>query len=352
MDVHMSLTLGYFDNDYGKVCKLNKSLYGLKQASRQRNAKMYVALSEHCFMQSKFGYSLYVKESRNVVVVLLVYVDDIVIIGNDKKVVENKNGIRLTQRKYCLELLHEYGLLAVKPTPTQLQENIVLNYKETLGDNFSGELKATDLYPINVFYDSSSAIEIASNHVFHEKTKHFEIDVHVHPFEDYLVLGFINDSKGPVEWILAFLCCKFPEYYRQLAEKQEPKYLMFACSDSRVSPTNIFNLRPGEAFMARNIGNFVPVYNQLRYSGVGAIIEYAITTLKVIGGYRAPKSMLRNETSTHTSENETSNDWVSIGQPAKEKVLAERPDASGEELQMLVEKESVMNSLMNLISYP
>ncbi|GJU35273.1 carbonic anhydrase 2-like protein [Tanacetum coccineum] len=135
------------------------------------------------------------------------------------------------------------------------------------------------------------------------------------------------------------------------------QYLMFACSDSRVSPTNIFNLRPGEAFMARNIGNFVPVYNQLRYSGVGAIIEYAITTLKVevivvighsrCGGIERLLSLPDTETSYDFLD-----DWVSIGQPAKEKVLAERPDASGEELQMLVEKESVMNSLMNLISYP
>ncbi|PWA94025.1 carbonic anhydrase [Artemisia annua] len=38
--------------------------------------------------------------------------------------------------------------------------------------------------------------------------------------------------------------------------------------------------------------------------------------------------------------------------PAKSKVLAEYPDASGEELQTLVEKESVMNSLVNLLSYP
>ncbi|GJV62503.1 carbonic anhydrase 2-like protein [Tanacetum coccineum] len=109
--------------------------------------------------------------------------------------------------------------------------------------------------------------------------------------------------------------------------------------------------------MARNIGNFVPLYNQLRYSGVGAIIEYAITTLKVevivvighsrCGGIERLLSLPDTETSYDFLD-----DWVSIGQPAKEKVLAERPDASGEELQMLVEKESVMNSLMNLISYP
>ncbi|PWA40169.1 Carbonic anhydrase [Artemisia annua] len=100
----------------------------------------------------------------------------------------------------------------------------------------------------------------------------------------------LSMTFDPIERIIEGFNCfkinefnKYPEYYCQLAEKQEPKYLMFACSDSRVSPTNIFNLRPGEAFMARNIGNMVPVYNQLRYSGVGAIIEYAITVLKDLG---------------------------------------------------------------------
>lgn len=148
-----------------------------------------------------------------------------------------------------------------------------------------------------------------------------------------------------------------PEYYSALAEEQAPKYLMFACSDSRVSPTNIFNLRPGDAFMARNIGNMVPVFNQLKYSGVGAIIEYAITHLKVevivvighshCGGIKRLMSLPDVETSYDFID-----DWVSIGRPAKAKVLAENPNASDEELHTLVEKESVMNSLVNLLSYP
>ncbi|XP_076960525.1 carbonic anhydrase 2-like [Bidens hawaiensis] len=150
---------------------------------------------------------------------------------------------------------------------------------------------------------------------------------------------------------------KYPDYYRQLAEKQEPKFLIFACSDSRVSPTNILNLRPGEAFMARNIANLVPTFDQPNNSGVGAIIEYAILALKVevivvighsrCGGIQRLISLPDDETSYDFID-----DWVSIGEPAKAKVLAEHPDATGEELQTLVEKESVKNSLGNLLSYP
>ncbi|KAJ0890336.1 putative carbonic anhydrase [Helianthus annuus] len=150
---------------------------------------------------------------------------------------------------------------------------------------------------------------------------------------------------------------KHPDYYRKLAEKQEPKFLIFACSDSRVSPTNILNLRPGEAFMARNIANLVPEFNKLKHAGVGAIIEYAILALKVevivvighsrCGGITRLISLHDDETSYDFID-----DWVSIGEPAKAKVIAEHPGASGEELQTLVEKESVRNSLRNLLSYP
>ncbi|KAF7838333.1 carbonic anhydrase 2-like [Senna tora] len=57
--------------------------------------------------------------------------------------------------------------------------------------------------------------------------------------------------------------------------------MVFACSDSRVSPTMILNFQPGEAFMVRNIANMVPPFDQVRYTGVGAILEYGITALKI-----------------------------------------------------------------------
>nr|GEW20761.1 hypothetical protein [Tanacetum cinerariifolium] len=83
-DAYMTLPQG-FDNDSGsKVRKLNKFLYGLKQASRQWNTKLTSALVAHVFVHSKFDYFLYVKSEGYVFVVLLVYVDDIVITCNDE----------------------------------------------------------------------------------------------------------------------------------------------------------------------------------------------------------------------------------------------------------------------------
>nr|GEX70956.1 ribonuclease H-like domain-containing protein [Tanacetum cinerariifolium] len=71
-DVYMELPVGYDQGNKGKVCKLNKSVYGLKQAPRQWNTKLSAALSEHGFIQSKFDYSLYIKQSGDVFLILLV----------------------------------------------------------------------------------------------------------------------------------------------------------------------------------------------------------------------------------------------------------------------------------------
>nr|GEV99290.1 ribonuclease H-like domain-containing protein [Tanacetum cinerariifolium] len=52
------------------------------------------------------------------------------------EVLENDNGLCLSQRKYCLELLSEYGLLACKSAATPLQQNVVLNHEEPEHEKF------------------------------------------------------------------------------------------------------------------------------------------------------------------------------------------------------------------------
>ncbi|GJY81632.1 ribonuclease H-like domain-containing protein [Tanacetum coccineum] len=265
---------------------------------------------------SKFDFSLFTKKSDKVFIALLVYVDDIVITGNDLikiekfkmflkskfqikdlgklkyflgiEVLDNKEGICLSQRKYYLELLHEYGLLAAKHVDTPLPENTTLNHIETDDDHFLdnignyqklmgkliyltntrpaisyvvhclsqymhaplvshldaslrvlrylkgspgseacirllcvfgdslvtwkskkqstlsrssaetdyrsmasatcevnwlsnllGDMGVKDLLPVVMYYDNNLALQIAANLVFHEKSKHFEIDVHL-----------------------------------------------------------------------------------------------------------------------------------------------------------------------------
>ena len=65
------------------VCKLQKSLYGLWQAPRQWYFKLASALQDYRFKQSSMGHSLFIYNHNGVFLVLLIYVDDLVLTGNN-----------------------------------------------------------------------------------------------------------------------------------------------------------------------------------------------------------------------------------------------------------------------------
>ncbi|GJY83669.1 ribonuclease H-like domain-containing protein [Tanacetum coccineum] len=99
---YMDLPEEFYSPDDKRVCKLKKSLYGLKQAPRQWNAKLTQTLTEISFKQSK-----------------------------RIKVLETDQGLCLSQRKYCLDLLSNFGLLACKPSATPLEQNLSITNEPT-----------------------------------------------------------------------------------------------------------------------------------------------------------------------------------------------------------------------------
>ncbi|XP_044491043.1 carbonic anhydrase 2-like isoform X1 [Mangifera indica] len=151
---------------------------------------------------------------------------------------------------------------------------------------------------------------------------------------------------------------KNPELFAQLAKGQSPKFMVFACSDSRVCPSHVLNFEPGEAFMVRNIASMVPPYDQKKYTGVGAAIEYAVLHLKVenivvighscCGGIKGLMSIPDDG----TTASDFIEDWVKICSSAKSKVKTECSDLSFEEQCKNCEKEAVNVSLGNLLTYP
>lgn len=84
-DVYMELPLGLNVDTKGLVCKLTKSLYGLKQANRQWFDKLSTFLISTGYTQSKSDHSLFVKRTPSDFTALLVYVNDIVLTGNSMK---------------------------------------------------------------------------------------------------------------------------------------------------------------------------------------------------------------------------------------------------------------------------
>ncbi len=70
--------------------------------------------------------------------------------------------------------------------------------------------------------------------------------------------------------------------WETLREGQQPDVLVIACSDSRVDPSQIFDVYPGEVFVVRNVAALVPPFetNPGRH-GVSAALEFAVQVVQV-----------------------------------------------------------------------
>jgi carbonic anhydrase len=69
-------------------------------------------------------------------------------------------------------------------------------------------------------------------------------------------------------------------YVKAASEPQTPHSLIVTCADSRIDIESITQSVPGDLFVTRNVGNIVPAYGEM-LGGVSAVIEYAVTALKV-----------------------------------------------------------------------
>ncbi|XP_075100974.1 uncharacterized protein LOC142176701 [Nicotiana tabacum] len=84
-EVYMQVPPGLVIEKLGLVCKLNKSLYGLKQASRQWYAKLTEALCSRGYTHSMYDYSLFYKRNGDSSVYITVYVDDVLMTATDQQ---------------------------------------------------------------------------------------------------------------------------------------------------------------------------------------------------------------------------------------------------------------------------
>jgi histone deacetylase 1/2 len=158
---------GYVDKNYpNRVCRLQKSLYGLKQSPREWYSKLSSKLQSLGFVPSQADTSLFVFGKKGVTIYMLIYVDDIIITGSSQQVVSNlmkklresfavkdlgdlsyflgievtrtDSGIALTQAKYAADLLKPVNMHNCKDIATPMSSSERLS--KTSGILLSDEL--------------------------------------------------------------------------------------------------------------------------------------------------------------------------------------------------------------------
>ncbi|KAL0412866.1 UNVERIFIED_CONTAM: Retrovirus-related Pol polyprotein from transposon TNT 1-94 [Sesamum radiatum] len=150
-DIYMQPPEGYHVSE-GLVCKLKRSLYGLKQASRQWNVEFTSKIEVFGFIHSQHDHCLFTKSSSSGLTILLVYVDDILIVGESEaslqevktylnklftikdlgvakyylglELVHSIEGLAVTQSKYINDLIEDAGMSQAKSTTTPLPAGI------------------------------------------------------------------------------------------------------------------------------------------------------------------------------------------------------------------------------------
>ena len=150
------------------------------------------------------------------------------------------------------------------------------------------------------------------------------------------------------------------ERWAELAEGQSPKVMILACADSRSDPAQIFDARPGEMFVVRNIAALAPPYETSRgYHGVSSALEFAVTQLNVgeilvmghglCGGCAA--ALTGQFDDTEPGEGHFIADWVRMLHDARDSVRRRHQQLDRDAF-LDMEREAVKVSLANLRTFP
>src|SRR5262249_54990097 len=170
------------------------------------------------------------------------------------------------------------------------------------------------------------------------------------PFPEFLIDGYrsFRSSRLPRE----------QDRYRELAESgQKPEIMVIGCCDSRVSPEVIFDARPGELFVVRNVANIVPPYQpDERAHGVSAALEFGVAALKVkhivvLGHAHCGGVKAFAEDAEPLSPGDFIGNWMRIMAPAMAKV-GPRGALTHAAYMARLEQANVANSLDNLMTFP
>lgn len=147
------------------------------------------------------------------------------------------------------------------------------------------------------------------------------------------------------------------EFVRLVKEGQHPQVLFIGCSDSRVMPDLILHAVPGDLFVIRSAGNFVPPYDAKGGDGISATIEYAIEVLNIphiiVCGHSHCGAIEGLFKKFEPGQMDILQRWLRFGEEAKRMTLmAAKPDTPLQDLYPIAEQMSVIYQLKHLMTFP
>ena len=206
-EVYMEVPPGLESQEnFGKVCKLKKSLYDLKQSPRAWFERLTRVVRQHGFTQCQTDHTMFIKHSSNGKrAIMIVYVDDIILTGDyfeeikylkeilgrefeikdlgqlkyflGMEVARSHKGIYVSQRKYTLDLLKDTGMLGCKPVPTpmDLVNKVQLEETEQLTDKRRYQrLVGKLIYLSHTRPDIGFSVGMVSRYMNEPMVKHLE----------------------------------------------------------------------------------------------------------------------------------------------------------------------------------
>jgi hypothetical protein len=208
-EVYMQPPPGY-NHPPHKVCQLRRALYGLKQAPRAWFAKFSSTIAQIGFVSSPYDSALFIRRSDAGLILLLLYVDDMIITGDDTVGIRNlqqflsqqfemkdlgslsyflglevssdQNGYYLSQAKYASDLLSRAGLTDCKVVDSPLETNVKLRatdgellYDATLYRQLVGSL----IYLTVTRPDLAYAVHLVSQFMTAPRSVHYAAVLHI-----------------------------------------------------------------------------------------------------------------------------------------------------------------------------
>ena len=222
-EVYMEIPPGFgTEQTTGKVCRLKKSLYGLKQSPRAWFDRFRRAVWNMGYGQCNGDHTVFYRHTNKKITIVAVYVDDIIITGDDEEeikrvkgclskefevkdlgnlkyflgieVARTEKGISLCQRKYTLDLLSDMGMMGCRAAPTPIEQNhqVTAQSGELVNKEDYQKLVGRLLYLCHTRPDITYAVGVVSRYMHEPRSGHLDI---VHR-----ILRYLKGTPGKGLW--------------------------------------------------------------------------------------------------------------------------------------------------------